>query len=315
MSRWRVAQLLALLATLVLLVLLAGWPSTGLKVLWDIAVPALPAVFLVQPGIWRNLCPIATLSMVPNRPVGGRVLHNGNISRAGAAGLVLLVILVPARRFLFNTNGMALLVTILGVVATAMVLGMVFERKAGFCGGICPVLPVERLYGQFPMLTVVNPRCAPCVMCTTRGCLDIAQSKSISQVLGRDRKSHAWLGSHFGIFAAAFPGFVIGYNLTANGPLSSAGQVYLTILTASALSWLVAVALVRGLELNAGPAIRGLGAVAFAAYYWFAAAAVSSNLGLPDFSPAVIRGAAFCLLVLWLSRIQRARVRRRPGHH
>jgi hypothetical protein len=150
-------------------------------------------------------------------------------------------------------------------------------------------------------------------MCTSRGCLDIAQQKSMAQVLGRDRISHAWMGTHFGIFAAAFPGFVVGYNLTANGPVSTAGQVYLTIAVASLLSYGVAVTLVRGLNLDAMLALRGLGGFAFAAYYWFAAAAISADLGLPAFAPVAIRGAALGLLIVWMSRDLRSLARRRPG--
>jgi hypothetical protein len=313
MTRWRVAQALALLATGVLLGLLVWRPATGLTILWSIAIPILPAVFLVQPGLWRNLCPIATLSMLTNRRVGGRILDNGHVPLAGAIGVVLLALLVPARRFLFNSNGLALALAILGVVALAMTLGVLFDRKAGFCSGICPVLPVERLYGQRPLLAIGNPRCAPCTMCTSRGCLDIAQQKAIPQVLGRDRISHAWLGTHFGIFAAAFPGFVVGYNLTANGPVSSAGQVYLTIAGASLLSYGITVTLVRGLNLDATLAMRGLGAFAFAAYYWFAAVAISADLGLPDLAPVWIRGAALALLIAWMSRDLGSLARRRPG--
>ena len=314
MVRWRVAQILGLLATAVLLVLLVRWPSTGLKVLWDIAIPILPAVFLVQPGLWRNVCPIATLSMLPNRATGGRMLGNGDIAKAGTLGIVLLAVLVPARRFLFNTDGPVLAGTVAAVVGLAVILGAVYDRKAGFCSSICPVLPVERLYGQRPLLMVPNARCLPCTMCVSRGCLDITQTKSIPQILGRDRMSHGWLGTYFGVFAAAFPGFVIGYNLTTNGAFSTAGPVYFAITVASALSYGITFALVRGLNLGTAVAIRTLGAVAFAAYYWFAAATITNDLGLPPYTTGLIRGAAFTLLLVWISRDVAAFMRREMGH-
>ena len=314
MRFWRTGQLLALLATAILLVLLVRWPATGLKVLWDIAIPVLPAVFLIQPGIWRNICPIATLSMLPNRSTGGRILGNGDISTAGLLGIVLLAIMVPARRFLFNADGPILAGTIIAVVGLAVTLGAVFDRKAGFCSSICPVLPVERLYGQRPLLMVANVRCTPCTMCVSRGCLDITQAKSIPQLLGRERMSHGWLGTHFGIFAAAFPGFVIGYNLTSNGALATAGRVYLAVGLASLLSYGATVTLVRGFNLGAGLAMRGLGALAIAAYYWFAAETITRDLGLPAPAPTVIRAAAFLLLAVWMSPDLRALVRRETGH-
>lgn len=302
MARWRAAQLLALLATVVLLGLLLVTPHTGLTALWDVAVPVLPAVFLVQPGIWRNICPLATLSMLPNRARGARILTNGRIPLAGTLGILLLALMVPARRFLFNGDGPVLAATIVGVAVLAMALGAIFDKKAGFCSGICPVLPVERLYGQLPLLAVDNPRCLPCTMCTTRGCLDIAGSKAVAQTLGRDRKSHAWLQSHFGIFAAAFPGFVLGYNLTSDGALASAAAVYLTVGLWSAVSYLLVSLLVRAFRLDAAVAIRWLGATAFGLYYWFAAGTVAQHLHLPPWAPSTIRGAALILLVLWFRR-------------
>jgi nitrite reductase (NADH) large subunit len=299
MTWWRTAQLLGLLATVALLATLTLAPTTGLTLLWDVAVPVLPAVFLIQPGIWRNVCPLATLSMITNRR-GGLILDNGRIATAGAFGIVLLALMVPARRFLYNIDGTMLAATIVGVAVIAMALGAVFDKKAGFCSGICPVLPVERLYGQHPMLPVANARCTPCTMCTTRGCLDMAQSKSIAQTLGRERKSHGWLQTPFGAFAAAFPGFILGYNLTRDGDLASAGSVYLTVGLTAAASYGLTQALVRSAKLTSATAIRLLGAIAFGLYYWFAAASVSKHLHFPASAPAGIRAAALLLLLTWL---------------
>jgi hypothetical protein len=168
------------------------------------------------------------------------------------------------------------------------------------------VLPVERLYGQQPMLVVSNPRCDPCTLCVTRGCIDIAQAKSIPQTLGRSRQSHDWLQTHFGVFAAAFPGFVLGYNLTSDG--TSAGLVYATVGLASLGSYVVGQLLVRGLKLGWSAAMRVFGGAAFGLYYWFAAATVSNHLGFPDWAPTLIRLASALLLVLWLSRPARPMV-------
>ena len=41
----------------------------------------------------------------------------------------------------------------------AWMLGRRGERKAGFCNALCPILPVERLYGQAPLVAAGNPRC------------------------------------------------------------------------------------------------------------------------------------------------------------
>jgi hypothetical protein len=35
--------------------------------------------------------------------------------------------------------------------------------KSGWCSSICPLLPVQRLYGQTPFMLVRNSHCAGCV--------------------------------------------------------------------------------------------------------------------------------------------------------
>lgn len=297
---WLAAQAIGVVATAVLLVALFMTPKTALALLWNVAIPLLPASFLINPVIWRNVCPLATLSMLPNGLVGRRALGGALLPGAGAIGMVLLAVLVPARRGVFNTDGVALAAVILSVVLVAMGLGAVFDLKAGFCNAICPVLPVERLYGQRPLLSVGNPRCVPCTMCTLRGCIDLAPAKSIPQLLGRSRRSHAWLVTPYGIFAAAFPGFVIGYYLTADGPLGALGSVYLTVAAWAAGSYLVTTVVVRALRLSAGLALPALGVLALGCYYWFAAPVVGSTLGAAGAGTLAIRAAAFTLLAVWL---------------
>ena len=302
MLRWRIAQILALAATVALIALLVVTPSTGLRLLWDVAIPVLPAVFLIQPTLWRNICPLASINMLANRWSMGLVVKGRTLSAVTWIGVVLLAVMVPARRVLFNHDGLVLAAVISAVALLALVAGLVFDKKAGFCSGICPVLPVERLYGQSPLGQVSNPRCRPCTLCTAPGCIDLSQSKSIPQLLGRARRSHAWLRSGFGVFAASFPGFVLGYNITQDGDLSTAGTVYLTVGLACVLSYLLTQLVVRALHLTSAVAGRALGTISIAVYYWFAASTVSGNLALPDWSSLIIRLAAFCLIGFWLWR-------------
>lgn len=299
---WRAAQAAGLGLTLALLAGLIAAPDTATLLLWDGAIPVLPAVFLINPGIWRNVCPLATLNLLPNQKGTGRVLDERMAPIAGTIGIGLLAVMVPARRFLFNHDGTALALTIVGVATLAVVLGMVFDQKAGFCSGICPVLPVERLYGQEPLIQVSNPRCLPCTNCVTRGCIDLAHSKSVAQVLGRSRKTHGWLTTHYGVFAASFPGFVVGYFLTPDGPISSAGTVYLNVGLGAVVSYAATQGLVRLSGVSATAAIRLLGATALGLYYWFAADVVASHLALPAWAPVAIRAVALTLVAGWLGR-------------
>lgn len=300
---WRIGQVIALAATLALVAGLFRAPEAALSLLWDVAIPILPAVFLVNPALWRNVCPLGTLNMLTNGWGAHAALPDRLLPAAGAIGIVLLAVMVPARRFLFNANGPALAFTILAVAALALLLGAFFARRAGFCNAICPVLPVERLYGQNPLIAVGNARCGSCRGCVSRGCIDLAKTHSIAQTLGPSRLSHDWLQSVYGIFAAAFPGFVLGYYLVPDGPLDSAGTVYFTVAACSGASYLLAQVVVRILKLGSVPALRLLAALAIGLYYWFAAAVVAGHLGFPDWAPAAIRILTMILIALWLWRM------------
>ena len=48
---------------------------------------------------------------------------------------------------------------------------MVLKGKSGWCSTICPLLPVQRIYGQTPFALVANSHCQPCVGCV-KNCYD-----------------------------------------------------------------------------------------------------------------------------------------------
>ena len=296
---WFVAQWAGVAVTLVLLAGLVVQPELSLNILWNILIPLVPASLLVAPMLWRNVCPLATLNLVSNRPGSTAKLGNGWLPRTGLIGMLLLVVLVPARRFVFNTDGTILAVTIAAVAVLALCLGFFFDAKAGFCNSICPVLPVERLYGQNPLVHLSNPRCTPCTMCTSRGCIDLAPQQSIGVTLGAARGSSRWLLNGYGAFAAAFPGFIIGYGTLADGPLSGAGSVYLHILLWCLGSYLAVAAVSLVARLRSAVAMVLLGTAAAGLYYWYAAATITAAFDLPSVGALAIRVVAFALVALW----------------
>jgi len=298
---WRAAQAVGILALALLIAGLIARPAQTLPVLWNVLIPMIPASLLVSPALWRNVCPLATLNTLSRRH-GKRRLEPATASAIGAAGIALLVVLVPARRFVFNTGGAALAITIVAVGVAAAMLGVFFDLKAGFCNAICPVLPIERLYGQRPLATLGNPRCQPCTLCTPLGCVDLAPGKSIAQVLGTARRSRAWLLTGFGAFGAAFPGFVVGYYTTADGPIATAGWVYGHVAVWMLASYLVTAATLWLLPLSTERAFAILAALAAGLYYWFAAPLVAGALRLPDGAVLALRAAAFGLIGVWLWR-------------
>jgi hypothetical protein len=302
MALWRIAQVGGILSTVTLLVGLVVRAEMALDILWNVLIPLVPASLLISPAIWRNVCPLATINLLVNRPAGGRVLTQQLAPTATVIGIALLGIMVPARRFLFNTDGVILAVTVAVVALLALVLGAFFDLKAGFCNAICPILPVERLYGQHPLVEVGNPRCNPCTMCTPKGCIDLAPTKSIAQTLGNTRRSHAWLLTGYGAFAAAFPGFVVGYYTTQDGPLATAGAVYGNVAVWALGSYLATAILVRLLDSSASRAMVVLAAAAAGLYYWYAASTITTAFAIEGMPTVVIRVAGLALVAVWFLR-------------
>ena len=297
---WKTAQAVGIVATVGLVVGLFVKPDPALFVLWNVLIPLVPVSLMVSPLIWRNVCPLATLNMAFNRSAT-RKLTNGLAGKAGIVAIALLAVLVPARRFAFNNDGTSLAIVIVVVGLLALALGVVFDAKAGFCNAICPVLPVERLYGQAPLLKVPNARCPSCSLCTQRGCIDLAPEKSVAQTLGAARQSTAWLRTGFGAFAAAFPGFIVGYYTSSDVALTAAGSVYLYIGAWALGSYVLITVLVSLLRLSSGLALLLLGGLALSLYYWYAVEVVLTAMGIAGLWPMALRGAALLLIGVWLT--------------
>lgn len=300
-TAWVATQYLGLLATMGLLAGLMLYPEPSLRILWYAVISVLPAVFLLHPALWRNVCPLATLNMLPGGRSKGLKIDATTARYATIVGLFLLALLVPARRFVFNTNGPLLAAVIVVVALLALALGFVYERKAGFCNAICPVLPVERLYGQGPLMAVENPRCPTCTLCTAKGCLDLVPARSAQQAVGR-AEGRRWLFTAYGAFAAAFPGFVVAYYLIPDGTWADAGQIYLQIGAGAAASWALVGVLALPFRLEARAALPLLGALALALYYWYGAPGIADAWQFPFAFTSAVRVGALALVALYLYR-------------
>jgi hypothetical protein len=207
--------------------------------------------------------------------------------------------MVPARRFLFNANGLAMTVTVSAVAALALIAGLVASRRAGFCNSLCPVLPVEKLYGQAPLLDVGSARCVDCNRCVSLGCPDLAGRKSAVQSVAGGRGRH-WILSPFGLFASAFPGFIIGYFTTVDGPLSQALATYVTVgqwVVGSVAVSAILLGLVRGAR-----ALLVLGGASIGAYYWFAAPRLADAYGGTVMAGQVLRALVLAGIIAWMWR-------------
>jgi hypothetical protein len=270
-----------------------------LGLLWNVIIPILPATFLLSPLLWRAVCPLATLNMWPGGRTGKSPMTGKMQQRLGIVGLLLLALLVPARRFLFNEDGLALAIVIVAVAGVAIGVGALYRNRAGFCNSLCPVLPVEKLYGQHPLVAMKDSRCASCVRCIPKGCLDVSPRKAIQQSIDARPPGTRWIASPYGVFAGAFPGFVLGYFSTENGPLSTAGGVYLEVFAYAAAGYLGVAALCGMFRLGIDATLTVLAALAVGTYYWFAAPASAAYLGLSPTAGILLRGLALMLVAYW----------------
>jgi hypothetical protein len=219
--------------------------------------------------------------------------------------------LVPMRAIFFDVSASAVLGAALLGIALAIVGGLVFRWKAGFCNAFCPMLPVERLYGQDPLVDVGNGRCGACVSCTPGACIDLTPRKSIPQLLGQARKSDAWLRTPFGVFTTAFPGLVLGYWLTT-GPLAPARATgidwtalafaYGTVATCALGTTLLLRGWARARKWTWRTTTRASAALSAAGYYGLTAGtwAVAWNLG--GGAAWTLRISAWLLVAVWLIR-------------
>ena len=62
LGAWVVLRLLTLAATVALAATLLINPSFGLLLFWGLALPVLLATFVVIPGFWRQICPMALMN-------------------------------------------------------------------------------------------------------------------------------------------------------------------------------------------------------------------------------------------------------------
>ena len=93
-------------------------------------------------------------------------------------------------------------------MTAAFLGGLFFKGKSGWCTSICPLLPVQRIYGQTPFAASCrNSHCQPCVGCT-KNCYDFnPRAAYLADLNDADRY---WSG-YRKFFVGAFPGLVLGF--------------------------------------------------------------------------------------------------------
>ncbi|HLH66714.1 MAG TPA: FAD-dependent oxidoreductase [Solirubrobacteraceae bacterium] len=301
---WRVGRTLTVAATGALCVALVAKPSIGLRLWWSLAIPSLPLLWLTAPGLWRNLCPLAASNQTP-RALGlarGRTAPTWYSEYAPVAGMTVFILLVASRKPLLNSSGLATAALIGCSLFGALVGGFAFKGKSGWCSSICPLLPVQRVYGQTPYVAVANRYCQPCVGCA-KNCYDFNPRVAyLADLYDSDRHYTGYRR----LFVGAFPGLVYCYfTLPAHIGAAAVYGRFAICLAASAGSFFLGETLLR-VTVNKLTAVYG--AVALSLFYWYSAPVLAGTLtgrsstGWFDWG---LRAMAWALAAAWLVRTWR----------
>lgn len=206
---WQAARVAVLVGAFGLVALLFFAPRIGLIAWWLFVLPCLPALLMLAPGVWRNLCPMATLNQLPRLFGFSRSLVVPEWLRRQTVLIqaMLYFALISMRAPVFDHNGWAVGILFLVAFGAAFLGGVIFKGKSGWCGTFCPLMPIQRLYGQTPALVVPNSHCSTCVGCT-RNCIDFHPRLAVVTDV---RESDPYRLGQLKFFAGAFPGFVVAF--------------------------------------------------------------------------------------------------------
>ena len=279
-------------------------PPLGLFIFWGLFVPIVPLIFLVAPALWRNVCPMASLNQIP-RTLGFTrgltvPLWVQQYTPLISAGLFLAI--VPFRKVLLEHSGPALAVFLLTVLGLAFLGGVVFKGKSGWCTQFCPMLQVERFYGQSPLLVVRNSHCRPCVGCN-KNCYDFNPTAAYLADLHDENPR---LEVNRKMFAGAMPWLIFAFftqpelaDITVTGILLLYGRILLFV--AAGIGVFMGIEAVTGL--SSYKLILGHVVAALNLFYWFVTPRAMQQFGLEEIPlPYLLQAAMAVLTVVWFLR-------------
>ncbi|MDP7008078.1 MAG: hypothetical protein QGI78_00740 [Phycisphaerales bacterium] len=247
------------------------WPTVGLHAFWDVLIPVAPALVALFPGVWRNICPAATMSQFA-RHRGMTKRKKMSVETQGwfiLVSVILLLLIIPLRHTYFDLNGPATGTFL--IISTLVAIGFTFffDGKSGWCASLCPVHQVEKLYGQKPAAVVGNAHCDYCSKCVT-GCPD--STASPSPHLGG--KTWPRRAAAFGLIGC-FPGYVWGWFQVQDYATLSEGMANITNTFAipiigGAVTLALYALLISSIPLQKRKTIdRYFAAAAISCYYWY----------------------------------------------
>jgi len=204
---WRIAQTLIWSIGIGIVFCLVFYPTLGIHLFWNILIPIAPLLLVVATGLWRNICPMGSTALFPRHMNWSKrkKLTTVEIAKLNLISVVALFILVPLRHAFFNLNAMATALLIISLGLVAIIVGLRYEWKSAWCSGLCPVHPVEKLYGLKNKLKLPNAHCSKCHRCVAP-CPD--KTSGITPLTIKKTMYHKIAGF---LMVGAFPGFVWGW--------------------------------------------------------------------------------------------------------
>jgi hypothetical protein len=267
---WRVLQFVFFCVGLTIFTSLLFYPKLGLYLLWNILIPIAPLLLVISVGLWRNVCPLATMVLLPRHLnlSKKKKISPSLQSKLGFLSVIALLLVVPARHLIFNTNGNATAFLLLMTVVTGVIMGYIFDWKSGWCSSLCPIHPVEKLYGVNTLVSLPNAHCQTCAKCTVP-CPDSTPNMHPKIV-----QKNFFQRASSKLLVGGFPGFVWGYfqvpDFVAPIKASNILDCYLLIYSATIVSLLIYFVLSNTIsQKHEGTLTKVFAAFAVSCYYWF----------------------------------------------
>jgi NADPH-dependent 2,4-dienoyl-CoA reductase/sulfur reductase-like enzyme/ferredoxin len=274
---WHVLRFATLAITFAVAAILWFTPDLGLLLFWGLIIPVVPALLIVAPGLWRQVCPMAFLNQMPRGSGFSRekTLPEGLQGAAFSIAVGIFFLAVAMRVPDLNRDGPAVALGVLAVLAAAFVGGLIYKGRSGWCGTFCPLGPIQRDYGQAPLVMVRNGYCPTCLGCQ-KNCYDFNPRAAIFGDMYDDDPRYA---GQRRFFMAMMPGMILGYFL--QGPSPSYGEPwhFLILLAATCASVGLYQIAVSFFTLNPFRAANLFAGLAIIAFYYFAGPIVVKTLG------------------------------------
>lgn len=278
---WRIVQAAVWAAGAAILFCLLFFPSLGLLLFWNILIPVAPALLVVATGVWRNVCPLATTNLLP-RHLGLSKRKKPTAIQSGKLNLIAVIslyALIPLRHAIFNTNGAATASLIMSMAVIGTGMGFIYEWKSAWCSGLCPVHPVEKLYGGNVLMSIPNAHCSQCMNCVAP-CPD-----STPNIHPNSSSKTIWHQISGLLIIGGLPGFIWGWfhvpDETGITTISALLQVYQLPLIGFAATLAIYALLSKIIQARYDrKLIAFFAASAVSCYYWYR---IPSLLGFGNF--------------------------------